>query len=63
MPLQLRIMQLGLELTDLTTPSYQIKILTGHTLWAVAWMECLYCIFQIPAPTECTKFNGVGAGI
>ena len=30
------------------------------------WVEQLqpyYRIFQIPAPMECTKFNGVGAGI
>ena len=33
MPLGLRIIQLGLELTNLTTPSYQSKILTGHTLY------------------------------
>ena len=26
-----RIMQLGLKLNNLITPSYQIKILTGHT--------------------------------
>ena len=35
MPLELRIMQLGLELIDLTTPSYQIKILIGYTLYMV----------------------------
>ena len=28
-------MQLGLELFNLITPSYQIKILTGHTLYMV----------------------------
>ena len=32
MPLGLGIMQLGLELINLITSSYQIKILTGHTL-------------------------------
>ena len=32
MPLGLKIMLLGLEVTNLTTPSYQSKILTGHTL-------------------------------
>ena len=35
MPLGLRIMQLGLELNNLTIPSYLIKILTGHTLYMV----------------------------
>ena len=33
MPLGLGIMQLGLELINLIIPSYQIKILTGHTLY------------------------------
>ena len=33
MPLGLRTMQLGLELINLTTPSYQIKSLTGQTLY------------------------------
>ena len=28
-------MQLGSELTNLSTPSYQSKILTGHTLYMV----------------------------
>ena len=41
MPLGLRIMQLGLELTNLTTPSYQIKILTGHTLYMVMSMRSI----------------------
>ena len=31
----IRIMQLGLELTNLITLSYQTKILTGHTLYIV----------------------------
>ena len=35
MPLGLRTMQLGVELNHLTIPSYQIKILTGHTLYVV----------------------------
>ena len=35
MPLGLKIMQLGSELTNMTTPSYQSKILTGHTLYMV----------------------------
>ena len=33
MPLGLGTMQLGLELINLTTPSYQIKILTGQTMY------------------------------
>ena len=33
MPLGLRIMQLGLELNNLTIPSYVTKILIGHTLY------------------------------
>ena len=35
MPLGLRIMQLGLELINLTSPFYLIKILIGHTLYMV----------------------------
>ena len=35
MPLGLRIMQLGLELSNLTIPSHLTKILTGHTLYMV----------------------------
>ena len=35
MPLGINIMQLGLEMTNLTTPSYQSKILTGYTLYMV----------------------------
>ena len=35
MPLGPRIMQLGLELINLITLSYQIEILTGHTLYMV----------------------------
>ena len=31
MPLGLRILQLGLELNNLTIPSYLTKILIGHT--------------------------------
>ena len=33
MPLGLRIMQVGLELNNLTIPFYLIKILIGHTLY------------------------------
>ena len=33
MPLGPRIMQLGLELINLTIPFYLIKILIGHTLY------------------------------
>ena len=32
-------MQLGLELINLITHSYQIKILTGHTLYMVMSMK------------------------
>ena len=39
MPLGLKIMQLGLELTNLTTPSYQTKILAGHTLYMLMCMN------------------------
>ena len=35
MPLGLRIMQLGLELNNLTVPSSLTKILIGHTLYMV----------------------------
>ena len=35
MPLGPRIMQLGLRLSNLTIPSFLIKILTGHTLYMV----------------------------
>ena len=33
MPLGLRIMQLGLELINMTIPFYMIKILIGHILY------------------------------
>ena len=39
MPLGLRIMQLGLELNNLTIPFYLTKILTGHTLYIVMSMK------------------------
>ena len=39
MPSGPRIMQLGLELINLIIPSYQIKILTGHTLYMVMSMK------------------------
>ena len=35
MPSGLRIMQLGIELDNLTIPSYLTKNLTGHTLYMV----------------------------
>ena len=35
MPLQIRITQLGLELINLTIPSYLTKILIGHILYMV----------------------------
>ena len=38
MPLGLGIMQFGLELINLITPSYQINTLTGHTLYIVMSM-------------------------
>ena len=41
MPSGPRIMQLGLELINLINPSYQIKILTGHTLYMVYVHEIL----------------------
>ena len=41
MPLGLKIMQLGLELTNQSTPSYLIKILTGHTLYMVMSMTTI----------------------
>ena len=39
MPLGLGIIKLGLELINLITPSYQIKIVTGHTLYMVMSMK------------------------
>ena len=39
MPSGLKIMQLGLELTNLTTPSYLSKILTVHTLYMVRYVR------------------------
>ena len=39
MPLGLGIMQFGLELINLITPSYQVKILTGCTLYMVMSMK------------------------
>ena len=52
-------MQLGLELINLITPSYQVKILTGHTLYMVMSMKSflivgstqvhfLMCTLEIP---------------
>ena len=39
MSLGLGIMELGLQLINLIPPSYQIKILTGHTLNMVMSMK------------------------
>ena len=39
MPLGLRTTQLGLELINLISPSYRIKISTGHTLYMVMSMK------------------------
>ena len=39
MPLGLRTIQLALELINMTTPSDQIMILTGHTLYMVMSMK------------------------
>ena len=36
----------GLELTDLTTPSYQSKILTGHTLYMGMSMRSFLMTWQ-----------------
>ena len=47
MPLGLRIIQLGSEMINLITPSYQIKILTGHTLYMVMSMKSL---IDMPEP-------------
>ena len=47
MPLRLRIMQLGLELINLTIPSYLIKILIGHTLYMVMSKKSLLMTCQI----------------
>ena len=41
-------MQLGSELTNLTTPSYQSKTLTGHTLYMVRSMKSL--LMRWPEP-------------
>ena len=47
MPLGLRIMQLGLELNNLTTPFYLINSLTGHTLYMVMSMKSFLMTCQI----------------
>ena len=47
MPLGLRIMQLGLELNNLTIPFYLIKILTGHTLYMVLSTKAFLMTCQI----------------
>ena len=46
MPLGLRIMQLGLDMINLITPSYQIKILTGHTLYTVMSTKSFLITYQ-----------------
>ena len=46
MPLGLGIMQLGLELINLITPSYQIKILTGYTVYIVMSTKSILMTFQ-----------------
>ena len=47
MPLGLRIMQLGLELNNLTIPFYLIKILIGHILYMVMSMKSFLMTCQI----------------
>ena len=46
-PLGLRIMQLGLELINLTIPFYLIKILIGHTLYMVMSKKSFLMTCQI----------------
>ena len=57
MPLGLEIMQLGLELTNLITPSYQIKILTGHTLYILMSTKPFLMICQAVATTTTMDAN------
>ena len=57
MPLGLKIMQLGLELINLTIPSYLIKILIGHTLYMVMskksfLMTCQHHLVRQQPPTQ-----------
>ena len=47
MPLGLRVMQLGLELNNLTIPFYLIKILIGHTLYMVMSTKSFLMTCQI----------------
>ena len=47
MPLGLRIMQLGLELINLTIPFYLIKTLIGHTLYMVMSKKSFLMTCQI----------------
>ena len=47
MPLGLRMMQLGLELINLTIPFYLIKILIGHTLYMVRSKKSFLMTWQI----------------
>ena len=46
MPSGPRIMQLGLETINLITPSYQIKILTGYTVYIVMSTKSILMTFQ-----------------
>ena len=46
MPLGLRIMQLGLELINLTIPSYLTKLLIGHTLYMVMFKKAFLMTCQ-----------------
>ena len=48
MPLGLGTMQLGLKLINLITSFYQIKILTGHTLYVV--MSMISFLMKCPEP-------------
>ena len=47
MPLGLRIMQLGLELINMSIPFYLIKILIGHTLYKVMSKKSFLITCQI----------------
>ena len=46
MPLELRIIQLGLELINLTIPSYLTKILIGYTLYMVMSKKSFLMTYQ-----------------
>ena len=47
MPFGLRIMQLGLELINLTIPFYLIQILIGHTVYMVMFKKAFLMTCQI----------------